>query len=116
MSDLHKVPRLLEFTDSIWTFRDLNRVAIIGAQHIMESTLGLFRVLKMNGLCPAHTFLLGKCYSTSRSVFKNFRDEGFNVCKNSFFFDSHIDYDVSYKKNIVLFLKESLKKAGFESD
>lgn len=105
---------LLKFTDRIWNFPSLKDVAVIGAQHIMESTLILFRNLKSNGLDPSQTFLIGKCYSTSASAYRDFINDGFNVSDSSFYFNSHKDYDSSYKENISRFLKESIAKIDYK--
>jgi len=70
----------------------------------------MFSNLRKNGLAPSNTFLLGKCYSTSKSVFEDFRREGFQVSSLSFNFDSHESYDVLYRSHIKQFLDESLSK------
>src|SRR5579872_233920 len=105
--------KLLQFTDNHWRYPSLERIAIIGAQHIMESTLCLFRNLKMNGLLASNTFLIGKCYSTSKSVFDDFLNEGFNVSPSSFYFDSHLSYDSVYRNNIAEFVKDAIGKIDF---
>jgi S-adenosylhomocysteine hydrolase len=105
---------LLAFTDHIWGNLSLKRTAIIGAQHIMDSTLELFRHLKRQGLDPSKTFLMGKCYSTSPEVFRDFLREGFYVHKNSFHFDSHENYDDVYKDLLFKFARFSLGKIDFK--
>lgn len=100
---------LLEYTDKIWDCPNLKNVAVIGAQHIMESTLCLFRNLEKNGLNPDNVFLLGKCYSTSPSVYEDFKKSGFRVSPLSFSYDSHQSFDELYKQNIRLFLLEAVR-------
>lgn len=99
---------LLKFSLGYWKYPNLEKVAIIGVQHIMESILELFRSLKYCGLKPENTFLLGKCYSTSKSIYKNFLDEGFNVLADSTSFNSHQSFDFAHKKNIKKLLKFTL--------
>lgn len=108
---------LLTYTNELWNFPSLQNVAIMGAQHIMESTLLMFRNFIANGLDPKKVFLIGKCYSTSRSVYKDFHKEGIHVCPSSFLFDSHESYDHLYKQNIEKFVTssfENLSKANIK--
>lgn len=105
---------LLHFTGNLWGRPSLKNVAIIGAQHLMESTLNLFHFLTQTELSPNLTFLLGKCYSTSKSVYQDFVDANFNVSPLSFHFDSHCSFDESYQHNINQFLQDSLAKIDFD--
>lgn len=97
--------KLLQCTNEFWGNPSLKGIAIVGAQHIMESTLFMFRNFIANGLDPRKTFLIGKCYSTSQSVYKEFYQEGVYVCPSSFSFHSHESYDLTYKNNIKNFLR-----------
>lgn len=103
---------LLDKTSELWGCPSLENVAIIGAQHIMESSLRLFQNLMKSGLDPSNVFLIGKCYSTSESVFKEFIHHGFFVCGNSFGYDSHIKFDDLYRENIGLFFKKSIEEVA----
>lgn len=105
---------LLSFTDRIWGNLSLERTAIVGAQHIMDSTLELFRHLKKHGLDPTKTFLMGKCYSTSPEVFRDFLKEGFYVHRSSFHFNSHENYDDVYKDLLFKFARFALSKINFK--
>lgn len=104
---------LMEFTSGLYA-TSLERVAIIGAQHILESTLHLFKFLKKHGLDPKKAFLLGKCYSSAKCVYDDLLKEGVNVSDKSFHFDSHEAFDIYYKANIKEFVKSSLEKIDFD--
>lgn len=105
---------LLSFTNKIWDPISLEGVAIIAAQHILDSVLEMFNNFKTRGLDPKNAFLIGKCYSSSRDVFKDFRKSGFQISKNSFYFDSHRPFDDFYKEIVQEFLEESLQKIDFK--
>lgn len=101
---------LLDYTKKLWNNPSLKGVIIIGAQHLMESTLEMFRSLRSAGLCPSNVFLLGKCYSTSAEIYNEFRREKFNVFEKSFYFDSHQKFDDLYGQLVENFLNYVLTK------
>lgn len=105
--------QLLKYTQKIWDYPSLENVAIIGAQHLLESTLILFRALMERGLDPKSTFLLGKCYSSCHSVRNDFLEDGFNICEESFFFDSYEPFDCYYSHIAREFAKHSLAQLDF---
>lgn len=102
--------KILQYTNKIWEHPSLENVAIIAAQHVMESILEVFKNLKKNGLDPQKTFILGKCYSTSLSVLEDFRTEGFHISEMSVAYDSHLSFDDCYKTQIQLFFEQTILK------
>lgn len=100
---------LLKYTQNLWN-PSLKGIAIIGAQHLMESSLEMFRVFVNLGLDPLNTYLMGKCYSTDESVVKDFRDERFNIYEGSFYFDSHEKYDETYQREMKVFATTAFLK------
>lgn len=100
---MKKVP-LLELLKSFHSTVSLDNVLIIGCQHILETTHSMFQTLFELGLNPKNVFLIGKCYSTSRSVWTEMHDDGINVSELCFNFDPFKPYDVQFKEIINLFL------------
>lgn len=83
---------------------------IIGAQHILPTTLQMFSSFFSRGLDPENVYLIGKCYSTDFLTFERMKRMGMNICPSSVNFQKGISFDKIYKKNILLFLKEIKKK------
>jgi len=109
---------LFHIIQEAWSSPSLENVAIIGAQHIMESIHELFSHLReKNKLNPLNVFLIGKCYSTSKSVSEEMRQEGFHVSDRSFYYDSHSPFDEFYQMQVEAFCNEalnSLELSGIE--
>lgn len=61
---------------------DLNGVAIVCVQHLLETTGSLFESLLQMGLRPEHMFVLGKSYSTIPEIEKALRSYGIHVLQN----------------------------------
>lgn len=108
---------LIEFSSSFFEDNQLENYYIIGVQHILDTTLEMFKALFKKGLKPQNVSLIGKCYSTVPEVFKAMRDEGIDVCVSSLQFDSYLSFDETFKKNIRQFLlsrKEKLNSLSFD--
>lgn len=103
------LPLVKYITDSFVDV-DLADSVVIGAQHLLETTLDLFVHLFEKGLKPENTFLIGKCYSSCHPVRKEMQKAGIYVCPSSFKFISKLPFDNQYSKNISLFLKKILPK------
>ena len=95
------------------SFEDINlkNVALIGAQHLLGTTLDLFNYLFTKGLSPKNTFLIGKCYSSSSLVAKEMEKFGIYICSSSFKFISHQSFDKQYSENIETFIRKVLPQA-----
>lgn len=83
---------------------------VIGAQHILPTTLQMFLSFFPRGLEPGNVFLIGKCYSTDGHTFKLMQDIGINVCLSSQSFKQGISFDELYQINIRNFLIEVKNK------
>lgn len=98
-----KMP-LLEHVKSLYPLLSFDKVLVIGCQHILATTHWMFRSLYDQGLKPENIYLLGKCYSTSKSVWKEMQEEGIRVSPLSFYFESHQDFDGQFYRMAALFL------------
>jgi len=79
-------------------------VCIIGAQHILPTTLQMLSSFFSRGLDPSNVFLIGKCYSTDSLTFNRLINLGVNVCPSSHFFKKGFSFDEMYRKHIDSFL------------
>jgi hypothetical protein len=84
---------------------DLSQTYIIACQHVLPSLHLMIESFIDFNLPNKNVFILGKCYSTSITTYKNLRKDGIYVDENSLFFDSHISFEEQYKQNIVGFIK-----------
>ena len=84
LSVLNKVEqRRLDLVESVFDFKkfhDLENVIIIGAQHILPSTLTMLESFFDRGLSPEKVFLIGKCYSTDFYTYEKLQELGIYVC------------------------------------
>ncbi len=78
----------------------LNKVKIIGVQHILDTTVSMLASLIHYGLDPKNVHLIGKCYSTSTYSFRKLVDMNVNVSYASFDYNSHEPFDVRFEKNV----------------
>lgn len=99
---------LLRYIANSFENESLKDVAIIGAQHLLGTTVDLFRYLFSKGLKAKNIFLIGKCYSSSSIAVKEMEDLGIYTCPSSLSFQSHRSFDHQYRKNIRAFLKKVL--------
>ncbi len=106
---------LFEHLKKIGASTSLEGVRIIGCQHLMESTLRMFEFLQDCGLDLKNVSLLGKCYSTNPQVVEEMEEAGIEVSPWSTFFDSHSDFDSSYKKIVKHFFERSFAKQDWGS-
>lgn len=102
-----KMP-LFEYVKSLYPSVSLSKVLLIGCQHILSTTHAMFRSLYKLGLDPKNVFILGKCYSTSRSVWREMREEGIHVSELSFSFKSHEAFDSQFFSIVSEFLQSTL--------
>lgn len=109
---IEKMP-LLEYVKLFHSSVSLNNVLLIGCQHILETTHMMLRSLYDFGLEPKNIFLIGKCYSTSRSVWQEMRQEGIQISSLSFFFESCLAFDKQFCDILVQFLKHVLSRVNF---
>lgn len=91
----------------------LNRVCVIGVQHILQTTLDMFEGLFSLGLKPENVHLLGKCYSANSLVYDRMNKKGVKVSPLSFYFNSHQSFDDCYTDIVRKFLAETLATIDF---
>lgn len=101
---------LLEYVKSLHAPVSLSDVLLIGCQHILETTHTMLQTLYDFGLKPKNIFLIGKCYSSSHSVWQEMYLEGIQVSPLSFSFESHLAFDDQFCDILVQFLKDVLSK------
>lgn len=99
---------LLEYVKSLHPLVPLNNVLLIGCQHILATTHLMLRSLYDCGLDPKNIFLLGKCYSTNRSVLREMLQDGIHVSPLSFSFESHLAFDEQFSDIVAQFLEHML--------
>lgn len=108
-SSMTKLP-LIEYIKSIHTPVSLSNVLLIGCQHILATTHLMLRSLYDFGLNPKNIFLLGKCYSSNRSVWQEMHQDGIQVSPLSFFFESHLAFDSQFCRIAAQFLEYTLSQ------
>lgn len=87
---------------------DLSNVRIIGVQHILETTHGMFQYLYRYGLKPQNISILGKCYSSCGEVFNEMKEDGIDVSPRSFSYLSHQPFDSLFHEEVHIFLRSRL--------
>ncbi|MBN1253201.1 MAG: hypothetical protein JXA16_13770 [Bacteroidales bacterium] len=97
---------MIEFACNLFDDGALEDYYIIGAQHILSSTLTMFKSLFKKGLKPENISLLGKCYSTEYEAYFSMKREGIDVSPYSINFDSHESFDESYSLSIREFINK----------
>ncbi|NGX36294.1 MAG: hypothetical protein K1000chlam1_01135 [Candidatus Anoxychlamydiales bacterium] len=95
---------LIEKASSLFDEDHLEECYIIGVQHILPSTYVMLNTLFKKGLKKSNLSILGKCYSTNPDTYKKMQEDGLDVCKLSINFDSHEEYDLTFKNKIKRFL------------
>ena len=114
LSVLNKVEqRRLDLVESVFDFKkfhDLENVIIIGAQHILPSTLTMLESFFDRGLSPEKVFLIGKCYSTDFYTYEKLQELGIYVCPSSLEFNKKESFDSIYYNNIMKFAKKVIGK------
>lgn len=102
--------QLVEQTCSLIENVDLSDVCIIGAQHILPTTLRMFESLFKRGFPRTNLFLIGKCYSTDFQTFRELKKRGIYVCKSSNVFEKNTSFDCTYSENIKDFIADICPK------
>lgn len=111
---INRLP-VVEFVKNNFLQTNLNKVCVIGHQHLLETTYSAFLSLFDQGLNPSNVYLMGKCYSTNKEIFNKFKSIGANVSEDSFSFDSHESYDSFYKNKMDIFFKDVSQKIDFNA-
>jgi S-adenosylhomocysteine hydrolase len=88
----------------------LDKVIIIGVQHVLETTHAMFRSLYKLGLKPQNISIIGKCYSSCKEVYEEMVVDGIDVDPNSFSYSSHESFDEHFQQLVEKFIKERLYK------
>jgi len=83
-ADADQFPRLpvLEALAQAWAPRrtkPLGDAALVGCQHLLETTGSLLECLIRKGLLPQRTFVIGKVYSTHEQTAKRLRELGCHI-------------------------------------
>ncbi|MCI5052297.1 MAG: hypothetical protein MRY21_04050 [Simkaniaceae bacterium] len=94
---------LVEFIFDSLKFESFEDVVIVGAQHILPSTLTMFQSFFDRGLSPRNLHLIGKCYSTDILTYQKFCDLGVNVSPSSMQFNPAEKFDSYYQKSVEKF-------------
>lgn len=76
--------------------QELKDYYIIGVQHLLPTTLYMFRHLFNKGLKPENVSLLGKCYSTNLDAYDAMLNLKMDICSNSIHFDFRQSYDIQF--------------------
>jgi S-adenosylhomocysteine hydrolase len=97
---------MIDFSSSLFKEDQLNDCYIIGVQHILPSTYSMFKALINKGLKKENLSLLGKCYSTDLKTYSEMKANGFDISDLSVFFNSHENYDDTFKSRIHEFLSK----------
>lgn len=97
---------LVESVCSSFKNSSLTNICIIGAQHLLPTTLRMLVSLFERELNPKDVFLIGKCYSTDPHTYYKMIQFGMNVSESSCVFDKNEPFDIAYKKNISSFLRK----------
>ncbi|MBI2742626.1 MAG: hypothetical protein HYX48_01765 [Chlamydiales bacterium] len=91
---------LVELVFQMYPFGDLENISIVGAQHILPSTLTMLQSFFDRGVLPQNIFLIGKCYSTDFETYEKLRELGVYVCPSSLDFQKSSNFDDFYANNI----------------
>lgn len=111
-STSNSVRTKLELVELVFDFKnvpDLTNLVIIGAQHILPSTLTMLESFFDRGLSPDNVFLIGKCYSTDFHAYSELRNLGVHVCPSSLKFDKSSSFDSVYNANIRTFVEKTIR-------
>lgn len=110
MSKKQSLP-LVDWLVNQWEGKmELSNVLLIGAQHLLATTHDMLRCLYPHGLKPENIHLIGKAYSTSRSVYDEMLQDGINVSEDSFYFDQKEAFDHFYALKVEKFVKSIIQK------
>jgi S-adenosylhomocysteine hydrolase len=104
-----KMP-LLEHVKSFHPSTSLSNVLLIGCQHVLATTHSMLQSLYSSGLNPKNVFLLGKCYSSSGSVWQEMHQDGIHVSPLSFSFESNQTFDSQFCRIVAQFLENTLSQ------
>jgi len=105
----HSLGKRLDLVEDVFHLskhNELKELVIVGAQHILPSTLSMLQSFFDRGLSPGNVFLIGKCYSTDFQTYCQLKDLGVFVCPSSLEFDPSSSFDSFYASNIKLFANQ----------
>jgi len=109
------LPALQDIKDII-SDKHLTDVYLLGCQHILPSTHLMIRSMISLGLDPHKLALIGKCYSTNKTVMQNMLDEGIFVCNSSVKFNSNLSFDEQFHQSVNLFLQTQIQRMQPKKD
>lgn len=90
---------LLKKAAGFGTSKIFEGVGVIACQHLLETTVDLFEEMFRLGLESKNVVLLGKCYSSNRTVAQALRNRGVFVSPDSFAFESHSAFDQQHAEH-----------------
>lgn len=96
---------LLEYVKSFYPSVSLKNTLLIGCPHLLEDTHSLLRSFYDFELKPKNIHFIGKCYSSSQSVWQEMRQDGIQASPQSFFFDSHKSFDEQFAQDTAQFME-----------
>lgn len=102
----------LELVENVFLLKQapkLKNISLIGAQHILPSTLTMLTSFFDRGLLPENVYLIGKCYSTDLYTYHQLKELGVYVCPSSLQFQKNQPFDLCYKENVKAFVKKFLR-------
>ena len=108
ISKFHTLP-LVESVCDLFNNIDFQDVFVVGAQHILPSTLEMLHSLMIRGLDPKNIALIGKCYSTDLPTYEQMKSLGIQVDSSSISFHQNISFDDQYKLDMQSFTMNVIK-------
>jgi hypothetical protein len=102
---------LFELVNKSFGYLDLKDTYVLGAQHILPTTIDLINTFISQGLSKNNLSFIGKCYSTNPLVYNELkRVLNFDICPSSIKFSPSLSFDEVYKKNVKDFFEHRIDK------
>ena len=102
---------LLEYIFSVFKNKiNLEKTLIICTQHIVATTYTMFHYLFRLGLKPQNLLVIGKCYSSFPTAYKELEKIGVRIAPSSLEFNSYKSFDYEFDRSIDLFLNDIFSK------
>lgn len=106
---------LLKYTSEQFSEVRLDDVTLIACQHLLGTTLDMLEVLYAHGLKPENTYILGKCYSTNGSVYRELQRRGIQVSPLSARYDSQLSFDEQFLSYVEEFISGIVASTGLSN-
>lgn len=89
---------------------------LICCQHVLPSLVYFMESAQILGMPKENISVIGKCYSTSELAYRMLRKNEIFVSKDSFYYNSHEEFDAQFSRNIDLFLLDRLSNINLSDD